>query len=439
MMVSSMRETYNTNIPWIGKIPIEWKFTKLGRLTCIITDGTHQTPNYIETGYPFLSIKDISSGKIDFSDVKYISEDEHKSLYQHAPVKRGDFLFTRIGTLGIFVEVNTDEIFDFFVSVGMFRLKENVINHHFLLHYLNSPAVENYIQAIKAGFGTAAPKYNLADVKRTWIIVPPEKEQERIANFLDAKCGEIDALSDEIQSEIDTLEEYKRSVITEAVTKGLDKTVPMKDSGIQWIGKIPAHWHTYRIADLYEERNERGNDSLPLLSVSINSGVSDKELTNEEQERVFLRSEDKTKYKQVYPGDITYNLMRAWQGAFGAVRVHGMVSPAYAVGKPKANVQIDSRYIEAIIRSPMGIEEMNRYSYGIMDFRKRLYWPQFRIIRICLPELSEQKVIADYIDIKTTEINDIISQKREQLSVLTDYKKSLIYEYVTGKKEVSAS
>ena len=114
-MVTDMREKYDTGIPWIGEIPIGWRFTKLGRICSIITDGTHQTPNYIEEGYPFISIKDISSGKIDFSDVKYISEEEHKALYAHAPVKRGDILFTRIGTLGVFVEVETDRIVSGFI------------------------------------------------------------------------------------------------------------------------------------------------------------------------------------------------------------------------------------------------------------------------------------------------------------------------------------
>ena len=132
-------------------------------------------------------------------------------------------------------------------------------------------------------------------------------------------------------------------------------------------------------------------------------------------------------------------MMRAWQGAFGAVRVDGMVSPAYVVAKQKRITDIDSRFIEALIRSPMGIEEMNRFSYGIMDFRKRLYWPQFRIMKVCLPDINEQRMIADYIDLRSVEIDSVITKKQEQLALLAEYKKSLIYEYVTGKKEVPAS
>ncbi len=132
-----MRENYDTKIPWIGSIPRGWNFTQLGRICSMITDGTHQTPNYIENGYPFISIKDISSGKIDFSDVKYISEEEHKVLYTHAPVKRGDILFTRIGTLGVFVEVGTVSVWDFFGSGGVLRLKRCVIIQHFFRRYFS--------------------------------------------------------------------------------------------------------------------------------------------------------------------------------------------------------------------------------------------------------------------------------------------------------------
>ncbi len=209
----------------------------------------------------------------------------------------------------------------------------------------------------------------------------------------------------------------------------------MKDSGVDWLGKVPAGWNVYRIANLYDERNESGEDSLPILSVSINTGISDHEVADEEQTRVFVRSEDKTKYKRVHPGDLAYNMMRAWQGAFGAVRVDGMVSPAYVVAKPKKQGVLDSRYMEALLRTPSAIEEMHRYSHGITDFRLRLYWPEFKNIRVCVPTIEEQIEIADYIDNQTSEI-DVLLAKKEQLIADTEaYKKSLIYEYVTGKKE----
>ena len=187
----------------------------------------------------------------------------------------------------------------------------------------------------------------------------------------------------------------------------------------------------------WAQRKENGNDELPILTVSINTGVSDRELSDEESERVFVRSEDRSKYMRVYPGDLTYNMMRAWQGAFGAVRVDGMVSPAYVIVKPRR--EIDSRYMEALLRTQPAKEEMKRYSHGIADFRLRLYWDKFRTIKVCFPPIEEQREIADYIDQKCDEIDALIAKKEQFLTELENYKKSMIYEYVTGKKEVPHS
>jgi len=329
-----MAKMKNSGIEWIGEIPEDWNFTKLGRISEIITDGTHQTPNYIEEGYPFISIKDISSGKIDFSDVKYISKQEHNELYMHAPVRKGDILFTRIGTLGIFVEVDTEEVFDFFVSVGMIRLIPNMIDQHYLLHYLNSPAVGSFIQSIKAGFGTAAPKYNLTDVKKTWVIIPPSGTQKRIANFLDAKCAKIDGLKNDIQKQIETLEQYKKSVITEAVTKGINSNAKMKDSGIDDVEQIPESWEEKKIKflfDLVNDQNHLPMDKVQLLSLYTELGV----FPHGEQEERGNKAVTVEGYKKVKKNDLVVNIILAWMGAMGISNYDGVTSPAYDIYRPK--------------------------------------------------------------------------------------------------------
>ena len=420
-----MREMKNNGASWVGRIPSHWD---VGRIDSFYT---LRNTKVSDKDYPPLSVtKEGILPQLETA-AKTNAHDDRKLL------RKGDFAINsrsdRRGSCGISPYDGSVSLINTILAP---KGDMNPRYYDWLFH-----TVQFADEFYKWGHGIVDDLWttNYQDMKKINIPVPPIDEQQSIASYLDKQCAEIDALSTDIQSEIETLEAYKRSVITEAVTKGLDKNVPMKNSRIPWIGSVPAHWSIYRIADLYEDRNERGNEDLPLLSVSINTGVSDKELSDDEQERVFIRSEDKTKYKRVYTGDITYNMMRAWQGAFGAVRVDGMVSPAYVVAKQRGITEIDSRFIEALIRSPMGIEEMNRYSYGIMDFRKRLYWPQFRIIKVCLPDIEEQRAIADYIDSISAEIDSIIAQKREQLSVLADYKKSIIYEYVTGKKEVPAS
>jgi type I restriction enzyme S subunit len=284
--------------------------------------------------------------------------------------------------------------------------------------------------------GISYPAINASDVVRLKIPTPYLKEQQKIVRFLDGKCSHIDSVIEKTKASIEEYKKLKQAVITKAVTKGIRGERPMKDSGIEWLGEIPSTWQVFRMANLYDERSEAGLEELPILTVSINSGVSDYEIADEDKDRVFVRSEDRTKYKRVYPGDLTYNMMRAWQGAFGAVRVEGMVSPAYVVAKPKKSIDIDSRYMESLLRTSEATEEMHRYSRGIVDFRLRLYWPEFKNIRICLPPIEEQQEIADYLDKKCTAIDTLISKKEQFLTELENYKKSLIYEYVTGKKEV---
>ncbi len=189
---------------------------------------------------------------------------------------------------------------------------------------------------------------------------PPPDEQESIAVFLEHETGKIDLLIDEQQRLIELLKEKRQAVISHAVTKGLNPDSPMKSSGVKWLDEVPAHWEVYRLTTLYREIIEAGNDQLPILSVSIHSGVSDRQLDEDEMDRKVNRSEDTAKYKKVLPGDLVYNMMRAWQGGFGTVMVPGQVSPAYVVARPKCDFH--TRFVELLLRTPQAIEEIRCHS-----------------------------------------------------------------------------
>lgn len=218
--VRGPRPMKDSGIEWIGEIPEEWMLQKLKNVTRLITDGTHVTPNYIESGVPFLSIKDISSGRIDFGDAKYISAEEHQQLSKSTPIEKGDMLFTRIGTLGVFVFVDTDTVFDIFVSVGLIKFRSSIskANKHFIRYFLLSTCTLNYINLVKAGGGTAAAKFNLTDVRNTVFAVPPSDEQEEIVASLDEKCAALDTLIAKKTALLTELETYKKSLIYEYVT-----------------------------------------------------------------------------------------------------------------------------------------------------------------------------------------------------------------------------
>jgi len=211
-------ELHESGNIWIRYIPSGWSVSKLKHFTSLITDGTHTTPTYVEEGVPFLSIKDVSSGKIDFTNCKYISEEEHQVLTKHTRIEKGDILFTRIGTLGVNVIIDTDEVFDIFVSLGLLKVIPGSINKNYLVYCMSSGYYFEYIQQVKAGGDTAAAKFNLGDVANSPITVPPVDEQNEIVEYLNAELAEIDKLKDKICAQIDLLQERRVSLISHLVT-----------------------------------------------------------------------------------------------------------------------------------------------------------------------------------------------------------------------------
>lgn len=171
-------------------------------------------------------------------------------------------------------------------------------------------------------------------------------------------------------------------------------------------------WISYRLSDIYTERKEPGNENLPLLTVSIHSGVSDGELDEDELPKKVKRIEDKSQYKRAATGDLVFNMMRAWQGAIGTVRTEGMVSPAYIVAKP--NGKVYPPFMDYYMKAPRMVGMINRQSYGVTDFRKRLYWDSFAPIPCVLPPVSEQKKIAEILSTQDKAI-ELQGRKIEEL------------------------
>lgn len=261
--------------------------------------------------------------------------------------------------------------------------------------------------------------------------VPTIEEQQQIANFLDTKCSEIDATAEDIQKEIALLENYKKSVIIEAVTKGLNPDAEMKDSGIAWIGEIPKDWKVDKIK-YHLKRNEPKNPGNAIvLSVYRDYGVIPKDSRDDNHN---VTSEDTSKYKYVKKGQLVINKMKAWQGSLAVSDYDGIVSPAYFI-YDFIDEEYNHKYFHYLVRSCYK-EEFKRISGGIREGQWDLSPEGFSNTLVLLPSIEEQNEILDYILQKEMEIDAIIADKKRQLDILADYKKSLIYEYVTGKKEV---
>ena len=267
------------------------------------------------------------------------------------------------------------------------------------------------------------------------VIVPPTDEQHRIADFLDAKCAEIDALTTDIQTPIDTLEQYKRSVITETVTKGLNPAAETKDSGIEWVGRIPAHWPIHPVYSYYGERknkNRLGKEDN-LLSLSYGRVIRKDINTND-----GLLPESFNTYNIVEAGDIIIrptdlqNDKRSLRT--GLVKEHGIITSAYIDLCPLK--QVDSRYFHFLLHAYDVMKVFYNMGNGV---RQGLNYSEFSRLMVFEPPYEEQVAMADYLETKVTEVDAIIEQKKEQMAVLDAYKRSLIFEYVTGKKEVPVS
>lgn len=277
--------------------------------------------------------------------------------------------------------------------------------------------------------GSAQPKLNQENLKLIPIPITNYETQKHIASFIKSKCKRIDSLITDIQSQIEVLEEYKRSVITEAVTKGLDPDVEMRDSGVQWIGEIPTHWTLIRIGSLYGLRTQKVSDiDYPPLSVTkmgVLPQLDTVAKTNAHDDR-----------KLVVKGDFVINSRSDRRGSCGISDYTGSVSLINTVLFPIT--EMNPRYYNWYFHTVGFADEFYRWGHGIVDDLWTTGWHDMKNILISVPPLDEQQRIADYLDSKCAEIDNIITEKKQQIETIEEYKKSLIFEYVTGKKEVQA-
>ncbi|EAL2184925.1 restriction endonuclease subunit S [Campylobacter lari] len=217
LMQSALQKAFNPlkdNTKENYKLPQGWEWKSLGEI-CFITDGTHKTPSYIKTGIPFLSVKNISKGFFDLSDIKYISLEEHNKLIKRAKPEFGDILICRIGTLGKAIKISLDFEFSIFVSLGLLKPKVKIISDY-LVYFLNSYFIERWIDNNKVGGGTHTAKLNLNILEKCPIALPPLKEQEQIASHLDELSSHVKNLKQNYQMQIKNLQELKKSLLDKA-------------------------------------------------------------------------------------------------------------------------------------------------------------------------------------------------------------------------------
>ena len=282
------------------------------------------------------------------------------------------------------------------------------------------------------GSGTTFKEISADSFQNFTLPLPPLPDQHRIAAFLDRKCAEIDSVIADTQKTIEEYKALKQSIITEAVTKGVRGERKMKDSGVEWIGEVPANWNVSSLKFSIKWKSEKGQPDAEVLSLYRDLGVVPK---NSRDDNHNVTSLDTSGYKVVNVGDFVINKMKAWQGSMAISHYAGIVSPAYHVCEI-TNQDIYKKYFHYLLRNQTYIPEYLRLSTGMRIGQWDLGFDDFKNIPFLIPPYDEQIEIVNVIDRKCAEIDRLIAAKQQLLTELESYKKSVIYEYVTGKKEV---
>jgi len=417
-----MREMKDSGISWIADIPEHWSVSKIGGLYSL------RVTKVSDRDYPPLSVTNKGILPQLETAAKTNAHDDRKL------VCKGDFAINsrsdRRGSCGISSYTGSVSL----INTILRPMTEMHPQYYDWLFHTIQFGDEFY----KWGHGIVDDLWTTGwqDMKKISIPTPPITEQAVIADFLDEQCAEIDSLISDIQSQIEALEEYKRSVITEAVTKGLDSDVEMRDSGVQWIGKIPKHWAVDNPKWHFVQRKDRATKGLTQLTASQKYGV----VTQEEYmeitgAKVVTVEKDFDILKLVCPGDFIIH-MRSFQGGLEYSEKYGSISSAYVMLIPQKTI-LEPRFYKWFFKSPVYIDALSSTSNLIRDGQAMRY-ANFIQLPIPLMPKEEQQQIADYLDSKCAEIDSIIAEKKQQIETIEEYKKSLIFEYVTGKKEVQA-
>jgi type I restriction enzyme, S subunit len=411
----------DSGVEWLGEVPEHWEIRRNGRLFS----------QRNETGYPDLPILEVSlrTGirvrSFEKSERKQVMSDRDK--YKRSA--KGDIAYNMMrmwqGAVGI-------APVDGLISPAYVVARPlSCTDSRYYRELFRTDAYMREVDKYSRGIVKDRNRLYWEDFKSMPSPFLPLPEQAAIVRYLDHVGRRVRRLTRAKQKLIKLLEEQKRAIIHRAVTRGLDPDVPLKDSGVEWLGEVPEHWEVRRNGRLFVQRNETGCAELPILEVSLRTGVRVRDFEKSDRKQVMS---DRDKYKRAAKGDIAYNMMRMWQGAVGVAPVDGLISPAYVVARPLAGTNVC--YFEKLFRTAVYMQEIDNYSRGIVKDRNRLYWEDFRAMPTCYPPPEEQEQIADAIDQATTNIDTGITRAEREIDLLNEYRTRLIADVVTGNLDV---
>lgn len=430
----------DSGVSSFGLIPEHWKVERMGKYFSFSKGLPITKADLTEDGIAVISYGQIHAKNntgLTMSDnlIRRVSDTFIKS-YPQCLLEKNDFIFADtsedIAGSGNFAFNDYEgQIFAGYHDVV--ARPHNIDYPPYLAALFSSALWKNQIQSLVNGVKVYS--INKTFLKNSQILLPQKDEQRAIFDYVKKKSSQIDRFIVSTEAEIEALKELKQAEIARLVTRGVNPDVPMKDSGIAWIGEIPEYWEVKRIKWLFKEEDTRNIDlKYELLSFSRSKGIVPFSEINEKEPS----ANDLSKYKVIKPGQLLENRMQAWSGMFGCSHIEGCVSPDYAVFSA-ANDEVNVEYYATLFRTKLYIQQFANASRGVGDGFNRLYTPAFGAIYAHFPPAEEQQAIVDEINFRSSKIDLMVSKLNDQISHLKELKQRIISDAVTGKIDVSLS
>ena len=426
-----------TSMQWLKEIPSHWEVEPFARhfsygkgLPITKADLTQEGVAVISYGQVHSKLN--KGTTISDELVRFVSPNYMES-HPQCLLNKGDFVFADTsedieGSGNFAFNDYTDSIFaGYHTVVAKPKDLPYPKYHAYLFQSLNwKSQIQSLVNGVKV--------YSIGKghLKKSYLLLPPLAEQEKIVKYLDGKTSKIDTYVADKEKEIQLLQELKQKTIAEAVTKGLNPIVKMKDSGISWIGMIPEHWVQYRFATLFKEKSICNCVNEELLSVYLDRGVI--RFSEDNSRRTNPTSKDLSKYQLVDIGNFVLNNQQAWRGSVGVSKYRGIISPAYFIFT--ISPKIDIEFANYLLRSTSCVAYYHLCSKGIGSIQRNLDWSVLRQKRIAIPPIDEQRSIVTYIEEKCQKIDTLITELQAEIDYLKEYKQRLIADVVTGQVNV---
>ena len=419
---------------WAGRVPDNWNLVRFSKAYSFSRGLDIKKQDLSDHGLPVISYgqihaKDNPGVRVSDRHIRYIPEELVKEAQLgRALLEKGDIIFadTSEDIEGVGNMMRAAGGSTLYAGYHALIARPSAeFRHKYMAYQMISPCWRQQIQRSVQGVKVYSITQRIFN--EVTILQPPRDEQRIIARFLDLKTAEIDALIEKLQREVELLERYRRELIVHTVTRGLDPDVPMRDSGVEWIGEAPSTWRPLRISALYDLRSQKVSDKeYPPLSITMNGVVP--------QLETVAKTNDGDNRKLVRSGDFVINSRSDRRGACGISPQDGSCSLINIVLTPKHS--INNRYFSYLFRSTLFADEFYRWGHGIHDDVWTTNWNDMKSIQVPVPPLEDQETIANYLDDRMAQTDSTVSGIRKQIELLGKYRKQVISDAVTVKVRV---